>query len=261
MDIWCAPLEAHTVVRVRGDDPLAFLEATTTQALTDCKPGSGALTCFLGDTGHVLSEFRVLPCADGSVVCDGPPAAREALTGWLTRIAPLSGCEIVDESSAWHATAYRNLPAPGEEHSFEESPELITISTVWGGAGYDELARDGSALASNPEAIERARIEDGRVRFGVDVTPAMILNETPLIDHAVSFTKGCYPGQETVAKIRNLGRPRRTFIVLEADEEIPHVEPVTSVAGDRALAFVRVEIAEQESIDVGGVRGRIRRIA
>ena len=141
-----------------------------------------------------------------------------------------------------------------------ESDGTIAIATVWGGDGYDELSRDGAVSPENAEEVERARIAGGRVRFGVDVTPAMILNETPLIDRAVSFTKGCYPGQETVAKIRNLGRPRRTFVVLEADAPIPHAAPVTSAAGNVALAFVRAEDAALETMEIEGVTARVRRI-
>lgn len=262
MTTWRAPLPDHTVVRVRGDDPLGFLDATTSQEVRALTPGTSALSCLLDDKGHVLSEFRAIPMHDGSVLLDGAPAAREALTGWLARVAPLSGCEIIDESSMWRATATRNARATVDGVEFDD--EVVRIATQWGGKGFDELAPDSTAKVVDADEIERARIEDGRVLFGIDVTPEMILNETPLISHAVSFTKGCYPGQETVAKIRNLGKPRRAFVVLRAEADIPKTDfdggRVTSMCGNVALAFVRAEIAEQSEIDAGGVRAHISKI-
>jgi len=266
MDAWIAPLTGHTVVRIRGESPLQFLEATTTQAVAHLEPGHGALACVLDEKGHVLTEFRVLPMPDGTVLCDGEPAAREALLGWVARIAPLSGCEVIDESDRWHASAVRNVEPPGDEHTFS-TEDPIRIAVTWGGPGYDELSTNTPEGTTHAGAIERARIESGRVRFGIDVTPDMIMNETPLLTRAVSFTKGCYPGQETVAKIRNLGRARRRFVVLRADGGVLEAGKefdggrVTSSTGDVALAFVTTSHAAEETIDAGGVRARVSAIA
>lgn len=262
------------VVRVRGREPLLFLDATTTQALRELSPGRGALTCLLDETGHVLSEMRVLPLRDGSVLLDGEPAAREALTGWLARVAPLSGCEILDESSSWHAATLRNVPPPpdlpDDEHAFVERDDEIVARVRWGGPGHDVLARGPAAAtgARDEAAFETARIEAGRTRYGIDVTRELILNETPLLHHAVSFTKGCYPGQETVAKIRNLGRARRLLIGLRADGPIKagarvldgeaEVGHVTSAAGPVAIALVRAESATSLALSAGGLPVRPR---
>src|SRR5205085_277577 len=93
------------VARVAGDDPAAFLDATTTQDLTGLTAGRSVLTCMLDEKGHVQAELRATMLDDGTVLIDAEQAAREALTGWLAKIAPLSGCEVSDESDLWTVTA------------------------------------------------------------------------------------------------------------------------------------------------------------
>lgn len=245
------PFPEHCVARVRGTEPLAFLHATTTQDLLGLQPGEGALTCLLDDKGHVLAEMRVLLLRNGDVLLDGEPAIHEPLTGWLARVAPLSGCEILDETDDWTRTAIRGPHAataisstgfpstglPTTEHHHAERNGTILVRVEWGIPGFD-LLHPRSAPASIPlnappidhTTFEAERIASGRPRFGIDVTPDLIINETPLLDRAVSATKGCYPGQETVARIRTLGRARRTIAGISSGDHVPH--PGTPVLAD-----------------------------
>lgn len=268
------------VARVRGEKALGFLDDTTSQDLSLVRPGRGALTCMLDEKGRVLAEVRVLPLASGDVLLDGEPAAREAIVGWLARVAPLSGCEVADESDAWHAVAVRGprasdaLPAlgplPAQEHAFVERDGAIVVRVEWGPPGWDVLARavpaiDAPAIAE--AAFEAARIAAGRPRFGVDFGEATHVTETPLADRAVSATKGCYPGQESVARVRNLGRPRRALVGLAIRGAAPapgapverdgvEVGAVTSAAatpeGAVAIALVRAEVELGAAVTVGG---------
>jgi folate-binding protein YgfZ len=263
-----ANLDGHTVVRVRGDEPLKFLDATTTQAVADLRPGLGALACLLDEKGHVLSEFRVVPLENGDVLLDGTAAAREALTGWLARVAPLSGCEVTDESSAWSCFSVRG-EAPRGEYVVHESADEIVIGVEWGLPGIDIFAR--SMPPETPgarEAIEAARIDAVRPLYGVDVTSEHIVNETPLLARALSRTKGCYPGQETVAKIANLGRPRRAVAGLTGDAPVragavvragdAEVGRITSAFGVAAIATLRAEALARGDLEADGVAVRAR---
>lgn len=251
------------MARVEGANPLKFLHAMLSQDVESLAPGSGALACLLDDKGRIEAELRVLALGDGTVLLDGPPASNVER---LVRTAPLSGCEVRDESEAWTLTSTTAIDVPGPEHAHVDVDEGIAVRVEWGGVRTDVLHRAPAAVAPlDPGAAERARIEDGRVMLGIDVEPGTLVNETPLLARAVSFTKGCYPGQESVARVRNLGRARRRFCLLEGevapgpvrvnDEEIGRV---TSASGDLALAVVEAGTEEGAAVATAAGNARVR---
>lgn len=275
------PLAERCVARVRGKEPLAFLHATTTQDLLGLQPGEGALTCLLDEKGHVLAEMRASVLGNGDVLLDGEAPIRDSLTGWLARIAPLSGCEVMDESGRWTCTAVRGpraadavrAPNPAlPEHHHIEHDGVVLARVEWGILGFDLLSRNefaGSfpinAPAVDQSTLEAERIASGRPRFGIDVTSDLVVNETPLLDRAVSFTKGCYPGQETVARIHNLGRARRAIAGIRFGDYVPRfgsevladgqaVGRITSAGltpeGGVALAVIKSEIEAGTTVSV-----------
>lgn len=282
----------RAVLRVSGERPLDFLDAVCTQEVAGLGPGRGALACLLDATGHVLAELRVLPMTRDEVLVDAEEAALETLRDHLGRIAPLSGCEVVDDSWGWGAIAIRGPKAetallglgevPAAEHAFRSIDGAIVARVEWGLAGFDLLMPVGErvlveAVEVGRDAWEAARIAAGRPRFGIDITPEHIVNETPLVDRALSPAKGCYPGQETVARIRNLGRPRRAVVGLRLSGEDPpepgapvragdaEVGRVTSAArtpeGPVAIATVRSEhAADGARLEAGGVPATVRRL-
>ena len=118
-------------------------------------------------------------------------------------------------------------------------------------AAREHLKRAGAEPVS-PEAYETARIEAGFPRFGADITPENFPAEAGILERAVSFEKGCYPGQETVARMRYRGHPNKTLhrLAIEGPPPAPgtpivqnekQVGKVTSVAplpiSDRHLAL------------------------
>jgi tRNA-modifying protein YgfZ len=198
------------VARVTGDGPIAFLDATTTQDLTGLSKGDSVLTCMLDEKGRIQAELRVTVLDDGTVLIDAEQPARDAITGWLAKIAPLSGCEVIDESDRWTPVALfgvSSAPSGG-----------VRLASDWGPADLDVLIPSSDALTGNEmDAAEydAARIAAGRPRFGVDFDESTHIAETPLIARAVSFTKGCYPGQESVARVSTLGKVRKRLVGLE----------------------------------------------
>lgn len=271
----------RAVARVLGDRPLEFLDAVTSQEVARLGPGEGALACLLDAGGRVLAELRVLPLQDGSVLLEGEPACRAAL-GDLARIAPLSACEVTHNSERWEVVAVRGPDAaaalagvlPEREHGFVERDGALVVRVEWGLPGFDVIAPAGrlpavDAPTIEPAAFEAARIAAGRPRYGVDVTSELLVNETPLIARAVSFTKGCYPGQESVARIQNLGRARRRLVGLAVDGEAPppgapvrfdgkDTGRITSAVASSAIALVRAEIPAGAEVDAGGRRALVR---
>ena len=110
--------------------------------------------------------------------------------------------------------------------------------------------------------LERLRIEAGTPRFGRELDDRVLPAETGLVERAVSFTKGCYPGQEPIARQHHRGKVNRRLRVLDArrrpaDPETPvsyggkDVGRVTSSVPGLALAYVRVEVPDDAELDVG----------
>src|SRR5437868_12761519 len=120
------------VARVTGDNPIGFLDATTTQDLTGLSKGDSVLTCMLDEKGRVQAELRVTVLRDGTVLIDAEQPAREAIMGWLAKNAPLSGCEVIDESDHWNVTALFGIsPAPAG---------TVPLSSDWGPSDLDVLS-------------------------------------------------------------------------------------------------------------------------
>jgi folate-binding protein YgfZ len=139
----------------------------------------------------------------------------------------------------------------------------------------DDPAAAGAALPgvqAPPEGREVARVAAGVARVGVDTGPSTLVQEAALEDRAVSFTKGCYLGQETVARLQFRGRANRALrgLLLETAPEpgAPvtaggrEVGRVTSVArtpdlGAIGLAILRREVAPGDEVEAGGATGRV----
>jgi tRNA-modifying protein YgfZ len=108
--------------------------------------------------------------------------------------------------------------------------------------------------------LERLRIEAGTPTWGKEIDDSILPAEAGLDETHVSFTKGCYPGQEPIARLRNRGKVNRRLRVLdvesaEAGDELRYdgktVGRVTSAVDGRALAFVRVEVPDEATMEVG----------
>ena len=110
------------------------------------------------------------------------------------------------------------------------------------------------------EELERLRIEAGRPLWGKEIDDSILPAEAGLDESHVSFTKGCYPGQEPIARLRHRGKVNRRVRKLEVDSAEPGEElryegkvvgRVTSAADGRALGFVRVEVPDNAELEVG----------
>jgi folate-binding protein YgfZ len=162
-----------------------------------------------------------------------------------------------------------DVAPPDEEHAFVEGEHGIYVATA---LGVDVITADDSvpeALGIEPvseEAAECLRIESGRPRHGVDMDGDTIPQEAGINHRAVSFTKGCYVGQETVARLHYKGKPNRSLRGLRLTAEAAHGDPI--MLGDRqvgsigstcvspahgpiALALVRREAATGDTVKVG----------
>ena len=191
-------LSNRDVFTIGGPDRLNFLHSMTTQYFDGLEPGQATKALILSPQGHVEHEF--IGSDDGeSFVAHSEPGAAEALVSFLDSMKFMLRVEFVltDQAVCWRPT---------------------------GGGTYDVLERDRLSLyaeAAGPPAgrwaYDALRIARGEPRFGVDTDHRAIPNELGLIPAAVHLDKGCYRGQETVARIHTLGRPPRRLTLLHLD--------------------------------------------
>jgi tRNA-modifying protein YgfZ len=137
---------------------------------------------------------------------------------------------------------------------------------------YGEPAREVLDHDDEPtigaDELERLRIAAGTPRWGAEIDDRVLPAEAGLVERAVSLTKGCYPGQEPIARLHFRGHVNRRLRVLEVDGDPPEPETevrlgekvvgrITSAVPGRALAYVRTEVPDEAELSVGGARARL----
>ena len=216
------------VFRLTGEKPLGYLHDVLAQEVAGLGPGRGALAAALSPKGRISAELRVLPMLNGSILIDAEPEARAGIEERIGRHAGLAGCELepldvpvaaLRGPQADEVLAAAGIPLPHRgEAMFVEQQGLLVVRVEWGVPGFDLIGEPPGfdVLLATFDELEDARIEAGRPRFGKDVDEDVLVNETPFLEHAVASDKGCYPGQESVAKVRTLGSVRRELRALRS---------------------------------------------
>lgn len=244
------------VVTVTGPDRLTWLDSLTSQALAGLQPGESTETLQLDPTGRVEYAIRVVD--DGStcwLLVDASEAA--GLTAWLLKMRFMLRVEIADRSADFVTIGSLGYPVEGA---------VVTWADPWntvqsGGhqyaarASYDwnyteSLFSSAPALpAAGTLALEALRIAAWRPRFATEVDERTIPHELDWLRSAVHLTKGCYRGQETVAKVHNLGHPPRRLVMLHldgSDTVLPAhgdvVESLDAVVGSVTSAAIHFEL-------------------
>ncbi len=231
------------VVRITGPDRLSWLHSLTTQALDGLAPGASAQALVLSPNGHV--EHHLTLTDDGTHLwAHTEPGTAGALVEFLESMRFMLRVEVADVSGD-HAVLTVLGPSAGDiaagldgvRASVNPGPfgtiDLIVARDRLADAA-GELAGRGAAVAGM-WAFEALRIAAHVPRLGLDTDHRTIPHEVGWIDAAVRLDKGCYRGQETVARVHNLGHPPRRLVFLSLDgseDRLPgHGDPV-ELAGD-----------------------------
>jgi folate-binding protein YgfZ len=234
------------VLRITGPDRLSWLHSLTTQHLEGLAAGIGTQALVLSPTGHV--EHHLTLADDGTAVwVHVEPGTAAALVEFLESMRFMLRVEVTDVSQD-HAVLTVLGPAAGDtvagldgvQASVKPGPfgtndliDLIVARDRLPDAAGD-LVRRGAA-AAGMWAFEALRIAAHVPRLGLDTDHRTIPHEVGWIDTAVHLNKGCYRGQETVARVHNLGHPPRRLVFLHLDgsaDRLPgHGDPV-ELAGD-----------------------------
>ena len=208
------------VLRITGADRLSWLHSLTTQDVERLAPGTAAEALVLNPQGHV--EHHLTLADDGTAVwIHVEPGTAAALLEFLTSMKFMLRVDPQDVSDD-----YAIVKILGPEVPAETTSAAIQTDTGFGtdlivprpelAARVADLRAAGAALAGT-WALEALRIAAGRPRFGLDTDHRTIPHEVGWIETAVHLNKGCYRGQETVARVHNLGRPPRRLALLHLD--------------------------------------------
>jgi tRNA-modifying protein YgfZ len=201
------------VVRVWGPDAETYLQGQTSQDVARLASGSSAWALVLQPQGKLDVFVRVYRVGPDEFLLDSDAGMGAPLVTRLTRFKLRTKVDV--EQLPWRAVAVRG-PGAGEATPATEDGDVVIVPFAWGSlAGYDLLgpspALPAQAVPVEPAAYEAVRVEAGFPRHGSELDERTIPAEAGLVDAAVSFTKGCYTGQELVARIDSRGSnvPRR----------------------------------------------------
>ncbi|WP_371498564.1 folate-binding protein [Kitasatospora sp. NBC_00374] len=236
-------LSHRGVVTVSGADRLSWLHLLITQHVSELPPQQATEALVLSPNGHV--EHALYLVDDGTTTwAHVEPGTQQALVAYLESMKFFYRVEVADATAEY---AVVHLPA-GSTASAEGAAAVRELSY-----GRDlfvpraELARltAGYGPAAGVWAYEALRVEGHRPRLGFETDHRTIPHEVDWLGSAVHLQKGCYRGQETVARVHNLGRPPRRLVFLHLDgteEKLPAHGTEVRLAADggagRALGFV-----------------------
>ena len=184
-------LSHRPVVRIAGPDRLTWLHSLLSQHLTDLAPGFVTQALVLSPQGHVEHHLQLVD--DGTqVLAHVEPGTADALVDFLRRMQFMLRVEVSDVSEQWAVVA-------------DPAPRLVPREETYDGP------------VAGVMAYEALRVERREPRLGVDTDHRTIPHEVGWLTSAVHLDKGCYRGQETVARVHNLGRPPRRLVLLHLD--------------------------------------------
>jgi tRNA-modifying protein YgfZ len=209
-------LSHRGVITITGPDRLAWLHSLTTQHLERLEPHRGVTTLVLSPHGHI--EHVLYGVDDGETFwAHTEPGASEPLAAWLDGMRFLMRVEVQDRTEAY-AVVWTS-GSPDDDHLVRQGPDSLGGQEVFvpRNALPDVL---GAFRPAGIWALEARRIAAGVPRIGLDTDHRTIPNEIGMLDVAVHLDKGCYRGQETIARVHNLGRPPRRLVRLHLDGSV-----------------------------------------
>jgi len=282
------------MLTVTGTEAAELLQGQLTNDIEALQPGRGCYAALLDRKGHMQADMRVLRLDPDELWLDTEPAAAAAVVRHLQMYGIGLDAKLEDSAGSRAVTsvigpgADRAVGAAGlsPEHAQRwlevGGAEALAVATDAGldlvteGSDAADVRRalaEAGAVEVGEEAAETVRVESGRPRFGKEMTTRTIPAEAGINERAVSFTKGCYIGQETVARLHYKGRPNRHLRGLRLGAPVADGDPVllderelgaigTAVVspahGPIALAILRREAEPGATVTVGeGIEGKV----
>jgi folate-binding protein YgfZ len=249
-------------VRVSGPDAADYLERMVSNAVASLPVGASCDALLLNAKGRVIAPLRLLRRAEDDFLLLTEPELADTVRAVLLRSRFAAKAEIDLEPHDSYVLL-GDGPPPGA---------TAVATSDYGVPAWEVLDHPiaRSELVPDDE-LERLRIDAGTPAWGKEIDDRVLPAEAGLVERAVSFTKGCYPGQEPIARLHHRGHVNRRLRVVELegesiparDEEIRHGEKavgrVTSAVPGLALGYVRTEVPDDAELAVGAARARILR--
>jgi len=252
---------------VSGAEAAEFLQGQVTNDVEQLTTGSGCYAALLDRKGHMQSDLRVLKTGETEFWIDtegdaGPRVLKHFSMYKIGRDVEVAAAGRTILSLIGPGSFEVAGLAPGDEYASVTGTfagvEALVVATD---LGLDLIVPDDSveaitadlesrrAIPVSEEAAEILRVETGRPRFGRDMTEASMPAEAGIVDSAVNFTKGCYIGQEPVARLHYKGRPNRHLRGLRFAGTVEAGSPVH--LGDRELGSVGTAVLSPASGQIG----------
>jgi folate-binding protein YgfZ len=238
-------------VAVTGSEAAEFLERMVSSEVVSLEPGEVRPALLLTPKSRIVAPLRV--------VREGPEAfllltelrLADSVAATLLRARFAAKCQI-------EVKQYRGYLRLGEGDGIRNDDYGVQAWESWGDEELD---------AADPQELEPLRIEAGTPVWGKELDETILPAEAGLDETHVSFTKGCYPGQEPIARLHYRGHPNRRLRVLDVERASPSDEIVldgkvvgriTSAVPGKALGYVRREVPDHAALQVGGAEARLR---
>ena len=272
---------------VRGGEAAEFLQGQLTNDVEALAPGEGCYAALLDRKGKVQADMRVLRIGEDEFLIDTEPETGDLLARHLGTYNVGRDAAVERDDSGGALLSLLGPLAPKLAGDAPLGPEHAHAERFVAGAACRVIATDAGADLLVPadavaavtahllaegaqpvseDAADIARVETGRPRVGREIGPQTMPAEAAIDERAVSFTKGCYIGQETVARLHYKGKPNRHLRRLRPSEPVAAGDPV--LAGDRevgvigtavispaegplALAILRREVEPGDEVRVG----------
>lgn len=284
-------LAARGRLRVRGPDSVRFLDGMLTNHVEALGPGESCYAALLDRKGRIIADLNVLRL-EQAFLLDTAEGTHEAVATALERHIIADAVELEDLRADWAHYAFEGPaaaetglrlggrhPAPGRVEACAHDDETVW----WRGGGrltpegvqllgpsriVTDLAGRSGLPELSPEQFETLRVEAGLPACGQDIGERTLPAEAG-IEHAISFTKGCFIGQEIVARLRSRGSLKRRLVKLRAQRRVAPGDPirvgesevgrvtsatVSPVSGPLALGYVGANHAEPgANVEIAGV--------
>ncbi len=243
------------VIRASGTDAESFLQGQLSQDLAPLAPGESAWSLLLQPQGKVDAWLRVTRIDASTFLLDVDAVALEATLIRLKRFKLRTACDLTAET--WQMLSVRGPGSSDVDVPVDSGAEVV-VPAQWPGVDGVDLIGPAPMLdmaTASLGDLETLRIVSGVPSMGAELTEDTIPAEAGIVDRSVSFTKGCYTGQELVARIDSRGGnvPKRlrgivssapitagSAIVVDGDD----VGVVTSASGTVALGYVKRAVSE-----------------
>jgi tRNA-modifying protein YgfZ len=227
-------LPGWRTVRVTGADARSWLHDLVTADVEGLSDRTSLRSLLLTPTGRIRADFHVA-AVDGSYLLLQSPEQPEPVDSILAPYVLSSDVEVADRTDRFSVVALLD-----DGVAAQDDEDLVVLSPSVLGRGHDVVVPSGEQAArlrdrlraaglvqAAAQDIETWRIRRGIVRMGADYRVGALPAEAGLED-AIDFTKGCFLGQESVAKVRNLGHPARVLLHVRSRSPVSPGAPVLS---------------------------------